>query len=227
MARKKAAERRHELSMAAQQLFYTKGYEKTSINDIINAVGVSKGAFYHHFESKTAVLEAIVSQIMDQAVANIQVIIADETLSAIPKWQKMMQHTNSWTIERKAELIATSRQMRMDENILLRHKFRLKMSKIVAAETSKIVAQGVEEGVFNVEHIEETAVILFAIIETLSENVNDLLLNPDQYSDPVTIALQKNVAVQTAVERLLGAPSGSMPIIDDDTLIAWFARTPQ
>ncbi|MCP4415008.1 MAG: TetR/AcrR family transcriptional regulator, partial [Chloroflexi bacterium] len=209
---------------AAQQLFFTKGYENTSINDIIQAIGVSKGAFYHHFDSKTAVLEAIVTQIMREIHNNLQAITADESLTAIPKWQKMMQHTNSWTIERKAELIATNRLMRMDENILLRHKFRLNMSKIVVAETSKIVAQGVEEGVFNVEHIEETAVILFAIIETLSEKVNDLLLNPDQYSDPVTIALQKNVAVQTAVERLLGAPSGSIPIIDDETLIAWFAN---
>ena len=52
--------------------------------------------------------------------------------------------------------------------------------------------------------------------------MNELLLNPDQYDDPATIALQKNAAEQTAVERLLGAPKGSMPIIDNETLMAWF-----
>ncbi|MCP4419281.1 MAG: TetR/AcrR family transcriptional regulator [Chloroflexi bacterium] len=221
---RKNPKRRQELMMASQQLFFTKGYENSSINDIIQAIGVSKGAFYHHFESKTAVLEAIVVQMAEQTVANLKVIIADDSLTAIPKWQKMIQLSNDWKMERKAELIATSRLMMMDENILLRHKIQSKMSKLFATEMGKIVAQGVEEDVFIVEHISETAVILMAVIETLNETMNELLLNPDRYDEPVTIALQKNAAVQTAVERLLGAPSGSIPIIDDETLIAWFAN---
>ncbi len=40
-------ERRTEFIETAQALFYTKGYERTSVNDIIEAVGVSKGAFYY------------------------------------------------------------------------------------------------------------------------------------------------------------------------------------
>lgn len=222
---RKNPERRQELIVTAQQLFYTKGYENTAVNDIIKAVGVSKGAFYHYFESKTAVLEAIVSQMAGEAVTNLQAIIADDTLSAIPKWQKVIHLSNNWKIERKAEVIEANRLMLMDENILLRHKIRSETTKVIATEMGKIIGQGVNEAIFDVEHVAETAVILFAIIETLSEKVNDLLLNPDQYSDPATIALQKNVAVQTAVERLLGAPTGSMPIIDNDTLIAWFDTT--
>ena len=37
----------------SQRLFYEKGYEKTSIQDIVNELGgLSKGAIYHHFKSK-------------------------------------------------------------------------------------------------------------------------------------------------------------------------------
>ena len=219
---RKNPERRQELMTAAQQLFYTKGYENTSINDIIKAVGVSKGAFYHHFESKTAVLEAIVSQMVDHAVANLQAIIADETLTAIPKWQKMLLLSNNWKIERKAEVLAAHRMMSMDENLLLRHKIRAETLKVIAAEMGKIISQGVDEGVFTVEHIAATAVILMAVIDGLNETMSELLLNPEQFDDPASIALQRNAATQTAVERLLGAPSGSMPVIDDETLIAWF-----
>ncbi|MCP4427389.1 MAG: TetR/AcrR family transcriptional regulator [Chloroflexi bacterium] len=218
---RKNPERRQELMTAAQQLFFTKGYENTSINDIIQAIGVSKGAFYHHFDSKTAVLEAIVSQMADQAIDNLQTIIADETLAAIPKWQKVVQLSNDWKIERKAALIKANRLM-MDENILLRHKIRTKTIKVIAVEMSKIIRQGVEEGVFNVEHTWDTAVILMAVIDSLNETMKELLLNLDQYDEPASIALQRNAAMQTAVERLLGAPTGSMPIIDDETLIAWF-----
>jgi AcrR family transcriptional regulator len=219
---RKNPERRQELMMAAQQLFYTKGYENSSINDIIQAVGVSKGAFYHHFESKTAVLEAIVSQMLDQAVANLRAIIADETLPAIPKWRKMLLLSNSWKIERKAEVLEANRLMMMDENLLLRHKIRSETLKVIAVEMGRVIAQGVEEGVFDVEHISDTAVILMALIDSLNEAMSELLLNPDQYDDPASSALQRNAAMQIAVERLLGAPTGSMPIIDDETLIAWF-----
>ncbi|MCP4357929.1 MAG: TetR/AcrR family transcriptional regulator [Chloroflexi bacterium] len=224
MGRTGGAERRAQFIATAQQLFFTKGYENTSINDIIKAVGVSKGAFYHHFGSKTAVLEAIVTQIAEQAVANMQAIITDETLSAIPKWQKAVQLNNSWKIERKAEMLETSRLMHMDENILLAHKIRTETLKGMAHEMAKIISQGVNEGIFDVEHILETAEIMMVNISTLSETMNELIFNYEKYDDPAAVALQKNAAVQTAVERLLGAPSGSMPIIDKDTLIAWFAN---
>lgn len=52
-------ERRMELFNAAQALFFTKGYEKTSVKDIVKQVGVAKGLFYYYFESKQALLEAL------------------------------------------------------------------------------------------------------------------------------------------------------------------------
>lgn len=221
MARKNPG-RRQELITAAQQLFYAKGYENTSVNDIIKAVGVSKGAFYHHFDSKTAVLEAIVAQMVNEIQSNLQEIIVDDSLTAILKWQKMVQLANDWKIERKAEMLEANRLLMMEENILLRHKIRSEAIKVNIKGMSKIIDQGVDEGVFAVEHIPETAEIMIKVIDSLRDTVNELLANLDQYDDPTAAALQKNAAVQTAVERLLGAPIGSMPIVDDETLSAWF-----
>lgn len=44
---------------AARRLFAEKGYEKTSVQDIISATGLSKGAVYHHFRSKEAILDRL------------------------------------------------------------------------------------------------------------------------------------------------------------------------
>ena len=49
---KAPAVRRAELIDCAQRLFLAKGYERTTINDVIAATGLSKGAFYHHFRAK-------------------------------------------------------------------------------------------------------------------------------------------------------------------------------
>ena len=66
---KKGDARRGELLAAAEKLFYTKGYENTSVQDILDAVGFSKGGFYHHFDSKLAVLEAICQQRAEEPVS--------------------------------------------------------------------------------------------------------------------------------------------------------------
>jgi AcrR family transcriptional regulator len=60
---KAPAVRRAELIDCAQRLFLTRGYERTTINDVIAAAGLSKGAFYHHFRSKEDMLEAIAEQL--------------------------------------------------------------------------------------------------------------------------------------------------------------------
>lgn len=60
--------------------------------------------------------------------------------------RELGERSNSWKIERKAEIIATHRLMRMDENVLLKHKVRSKMGNRIATEMGKIIMQGVEEG---------------------------------------------------------------------------------
>ncbi len=59
---RKGEKRKQELVGAAMRLFFERGYENTSVNDILEAVGCSKGSFYHHFESKMELLEEIARQ---------------------------------------------------------------------------------------------------------------------------------------------------------------------
>lgn len=53
----------------AQKLFYEKGYEGTSVQDILDDLNSSKGSFYHHFESKASVLDAICLQRAEKAAS--------------------------------------------------------------------------------------------------------------------------------------------------------------
>ena len=66
---KAPAVRREELIDCAQRLFLAQGYEKTTINEVIAATGLSKGAFYHHFRSKEDLLAAV--NYMDRVVRTI------------------------------------------------------------------------------------------------------------------------------------------------------------
>ena len=53
---KKGERRKQELLKIAYKMFITKGYENTSVDDIIEAAGIAKGTYYYYFESKEQTL---------------------------------------------------------------------------------------------------------------------------------------------------------------------------
>ncbi len=56
---------RHEILHAAAQLFRERGYDAASMNDLAAALDLSKGALYHHFQSKDEILFHIMQHAMD------------------------------------------------------------------------------------------------------------------------------------------------------------------
>src|SRR5512147_1401810 len=55
----RSEETRSRILEAAIKLFSHRGYNKASVDDICAEAGISKGAFYHHFESKQALFRAL------------------------------------------------------------------------------------------------------------------------------------------------------------------------
>ena len=71
------AVRRDTFVDAAQRLITVKGYEEMSIQDVLAATGASKGAFYHYFDSKAALLDAVVERMVEQASVVVAPILED------------------------------------------------------------------------------------------------------------------------------------------------------
>lgn len=53
----------------ADVLFYESGFEATSFADIADAVGISRGNFYHHFRTKDDILEAVIARRKERTLA--------------------------------------------------------------------------------------------------------------------------------------------------------------
>ena len=60
----KAAETRYLILQKAFELIYTKGYQATSIDDIVATTAVTKGAFFYHFKNKDDMGLAVIKEIM-------------------------------------------------------------------------------------------------------------------------------------------------------------------
>ena len=85
---KKHNERKQEIIDTALKIFIHKGYEKTSVNDILNEIGIAKGTFYHYFKAKEEVLDAVIADTTETIVNKIEKIIDDNSLNAEDKLLK-------------------------------------------------------------------------------------------------------------------------------------------
>ncbi len=214
--------RRNEFIRAAKTLFFKKGYTVTSVNDIIAAVGVSKGAFYHHFESKQAVLEAMVDSMVEEFECIAAPVVNDDALSALEIWHTMLSATNKYELSEKQSMMMFAQVMQKEENALLAKKLIKQSGDAFAPFLETIINKGVQEQVFNVDYSADTARILIAMMNAFHDDFLHYLCFKEDYEDVVTLAKNKLISVQTAMERVLGAPEGSLPMTDIDQLNAWF-----
>src|SRR4030042_6121800 len=82
---KHAARRKEILDVAQRLIMETKGYEGMSIQDILDELRISKGAFYHYFDSKGALLEALIERMVEEAEPLLTEIVRDPRLPALEK----------------------------------------------------------------------------------------------------------------------------------------------
>jgi hypothetical protein len=88
---------------------------------------------------------------------------------------------------------------------------------------SEIIRQGVDDGSFETMYAAEMGEIVLTLAQSLSEPLAQLLLDGEGQSTLLPMAEKRAIVHQYALEKLLGAPQGSLPIIEMTNLRQWFA----
>lgn len=216
--------RRNQILEAALQLVYTKGFEQMTIQDILNELHISKGAFYHYFDSKAAVLEALVERIVYEVEPHLAAIVQDSQLSALEKFQRFFDTTARWKTDRIVLMLELVRMWYTDENAIVRQKVFAKTLKQVSPLLTEIAEQGVQEGVFTIAYPDTFCQVIFYLIQGMGDAFVGLLLEEQDKQNALQQATHIVAAYNEALERVLGAPRGSINLIDTEMLEAWFPR---
>jgi AcrR family transcriptional regulator len=224
---KEPAIRRNEIIDAAQQLIYTKGYEQMTIQDILDALHISKGAFYHYFDSKGALLEAIIERMKEEVEPVILPIVADPALPVIEKLQRFFDTSARWKTARKEYLMALLPVWYADENAIVRQKLEADMIKWAAPLLARIIRQGIGEGLFTAAFPDQAGEIVLSIVVKLGDTFAGLLVAPEQSSGDIQRVMSTVAAYNDALERVLGTPPGSLHLIDEGLLQEWFPHPEQ
>ncbi len=215
--------RRNQIIDTTLKLVYTKGYGQITIQDILDDLHISKGAFYHYFDSKMSVLEALVERMISDMEPHLRLIVNDTSSSALEKLQRYYETAVRWKTEQKEIIFELIRIWYADENIIVRQKLTAKSLARITPLLTEIIQQGVDEGVFNTAYPEFISQVNLYLLQGLSDAFVELLFAPKV--DPA--ALQKSIALfaayNDALVRILGAPKNSIQLMDQDTLADWFS----
>jgi AcrR family transcriptional regulator len=222
------ADRRNAILDAAQRLIHSKGYEEMTIQDLLDHLEISKGAFYHYFDSKRAVLEALMDRVIEEMEQLLLPIVHDPNLPALAKLQRFFSVSVRWKTVRKDYLLPLVRVLYADENVLYRQQTRVRSIEMVAPMLGEIIRQGIQEGVMNTPYPDLAGEMVMSLLLDMGESLVPRVLaseiTPDGRLAGSPATFQRVVAAYSdAMERVLGAPTGSLPLIDAETLNEWVA----
>ncbi len=216
------ARKKEILDVAQQLVMVTKGFNEMSIQDILDELGISKGAFYHYFDSKQDLLEALIERIITEATPMITAIVDDPDLPAMQKLTRFFHETARWKTERKAYLLSFLNVWYADENVITREKLRLAAPERFGPLLQRLVEQGIQEGVFDTHYPDQVGRVIMNLAYEMG--VQFALLLKAARHDPQAIEHAQRMveAFNDAVARVIGAAPGSLELMEPGVVSAWF-----
>ncbi len=192
---KKPAERRAEIVKTARELFLTKDYDKTTMQDFMNHLGIAKGTIYHYFKSKEELLEAVVEDIVNQYIEEMNLLIRETSGNALQKIQALIAAGS------KAEAPVALEKLHERGNEAMHTRLLVATLMKLAPMYAKFIQQGCEEGIFRTLFPLECAEFLLTAVQFLT----DMGICPWKQED----LIRRTRAFPTLIEQLLQAPPGS------------------
>ena len=190
---KKGEQRKQELLKIAYRMFIEKGYDNTSVDEIIAEAGIAKGTYYYYFPSKEDTLEAVIDMMINEEVAKAKEVVA----SPMPIPQKVAAVIYSLRPGQEEQSIAKA--VESNENIVLHEKLNKRLVAEAIPLLSEVVREGNLAGVFNCEQIEERVKMILIICSKLFDEA-------DFTENEVTAFID-------VTEKIFGAQPGTMSFV--------------
>lgn len=194
---KEAEERKNEILDAAERLFAAKGYDGTSTNDILDAVGIARGTLYYHFKSKEDILDAMIDRMMSKMTAKAETLAVQREIPVLQRLTMMITALNV-SGELGQEIME---QIHRPQNALMHQKIQNRLLSNITPLFVGLIEEGNRQGICQTDYPAEVAEITFLYVNTAFDNLME-------YGEEER---QKKIAgFIYNLERLLRMEAGSM-----------------
>lgn len=186
--------RKKELIQTAYELFITKGYENTSVDEIIIKAGIAKGTYYYHFESKEQILEAVVNMMIDRCVEKAKKVVE----SNLNLEEKIVYTILALRVSSHEQTVEDT--INTKDNIILHKKVNDRVIEEATQMISLIVKEAKEKGIFQIDN-------------NIEERVKMTLILSSEMFDHIKVTDASVEVFIDTIEKIYGAKKGSLAFI--------------
>ena len=201
--------RRREILVAARELFVKKGYEQTSVNDILKIVDIAKGTFYYYFASKEEVLEAIILDIVNEGALRAEKILKDKSIPLVNRIMMAIM-AQAPEFEGSDEI---KEELHKVENTKLERLYLRAMLKRMTLVLQEPVLEGIDLNIFNMEYPTECIESILLL--------GHMMFDCDVFEWKMEEYPRKIQAFLCNVERMFGTKEGEL-----NSLLQMFGQKP-
>lgn len=186
----------------AERLFTEKGYDRASLQDIMEESGLSKGAIYHHFASKEDIFYSVCDRIGRRNAEILAAVRDDGTLNGLEKLRTIFKV--SMHPERQAKMFSMMPYL-LDNAKFLSAEMQSIFREVVPDFMEPILRQGAADGSIHTEHPKELAEAMILL--------SDVWVNPIvQPSTP------EDIRARCAVYNQLFSGLGITGLLDQELI---------
>ena len=202
--------KRGEILEAAWGLFQEKGYDKATVDGVIDRAGISKGTFYHYFSSKADLLDGVVERLTLQGYQELRPILADPERPPLERLKDLLDAARGWRVTNLDRIRPVMEVMLRDENAVIRMKMYQRTAALMVPHLTEIIARGVESGDFRAVHPRETAEILMGLGRITAELNSRDLLGLEEKPGLARVVRNRIQVYLESLGRILGLDQGAL-----------------
>ncbi|MEP2783560.1 MAG: TetR/AcrR family transcriptional regulator [Pseudoruegeria sp.] len=208
----KPEDRRNQLLDVAQYLFFTKGYDDTTMADILAAAGISKGGFYHHFKSKDELLFGVLDRMAEALFGQLDLASGSTSTSAMDQLNAFIHLRSDYLKEHDyAGQVEFFSVMNDAKNSSLLAAFKRVVGEFASPHLEQIIKQGCDEGVFSTPDAQTAADMILHIGDFFDPALKVAIdARGTVRADEAAAKLRAAMAMQyLTIDRVLGLPDGT------------------
>ena len=223
---KKGDLRRGQILDTAEALFFEQGYDRTSIQDILNRLGISKGGFYHYFDAKETVLREICERKWTEQFDKLRTELYGSRMSPTDKLNLMLRQANLFETSDAHFAALMLKICYRDRDTAIRDYRRRILVDRLTSMVSDVLTEGLNQDVLHARHPMETGRLLLLLACDVNDEACDLLVEQADNPDRMIRVIELVNVYRESVELLSGAPYGTVLLFDAGEMVrAWLQAT--
>ena len=192
---------KRELILNTMQDLFRDGKAGTaSVCDIAKRAGIAKGGLYYYFDSKEAVMDALVEREYENIISDCQKKLDSCTLNATGKMALLLYTYTSSYVDPSLD-----EYLHLPQNAAIHQKSLAKILLSLSSLVTPIIEQGIKEGIYKCEYPEEYSHIILSVFT--------FLMDPGIFSWSDLQKKRNLQALATMLEQSLQAPDGSFSFL--------------